>query len=212
MLYTLHQLTPFLHSFGYLAIFLVIAGESMGIPLPGETLLLSSAIYAGTTHQLNVFGIILAAFLGAVIGDNLGFVIGYYGGFPLLKKFARVFKIKDSKIKVGQYLFMKHGGKIVFFGRFVSILRTWAAFLAGVNRMPWKRFLFFNAAGGLLWSTFYGILGFGLGRGVHWLSRPLRYTFFVVGTLFVVWSFFYIEHNIRKLEKKAEEALPGPLK
>ncbi len=200
-----------INTFGYLAVFLIIAGESMGFLLPGETILISASIYAGTTHRLNIFFVIIAAVLGAVIGDNLGYLIGRWGGFKLLRRFGKYLKIDDKIIKVGQYLFMLHGGKIVFFGRFVSFLRAWAAFLAGVNRMHWKKFLIFNAAGGIFWASYYGTLGYLFGKHVHQFSRPIRITFFILGMLFVVASFLYVHYNLKSLEKKAEKALPGPL-
>src|SRR5438105_1821465 len=105
------NLVELINMFGYLAVFLVIAGESMGLLLPGETILVSASIYAGTTHRLNIFFVVISAILGAIIGDNLGYLIGRWGGFKLLKRFGRYLKLDDKKIKVGQYLFMKHGGK-----------------------------------------------------------------------------------------------------
>jgi membrane protein DedA with SNARE-associated domain len=205
------DLLIYIHQFSYIAIFIIIAGESMGIPLPGETMLLTASIYAGTTHRLSILFVILAASLGAIIGDNLGYIIGRKGGYPLLRHFGKYIKLDEAKLKVGQYLYMRQGGKIVFFGRFVTVLRTWAAFLAGVNKMHWKSFLLFNAGGGIVWASFYGTLGFLLGRHVQYLSRPLRVVLFFVGTAFVITSFLYMYNNIKRLEKKAEQALPGPL-
>jgi membrane protein DedA with SNARE-associated domain len=212
MLPTFDDIHHLISTFGYLAIFLIIAGESMGIPLPGETTLVSAAIYAGVTHRLNPVYIILAAFLGAVVGDNIGFLIGKVGGYRLLRRFGKYIKLDESKLKVGQYLFMLHGGKIVFIGRFFSLLRTWAAFLAGVNKMHWKKFLFFNAAGGFVWASFYGSFGFLLGRHFSEFSRTVRISFFIIGTLFVIFTTIYLYYNLKALEKKAEKALPGPLK
>src|SRR5258708_33637555 len=124
---------------GYLGVFFGIGGESMGFLLPGETILISASIYAGTTHKLNIFFVVLSAILGAVIGDNIGYLIGRWGGFKLLRRFGKYLKIDDKIIKVGQYLFMLHGGKIVFFGRFINFLRAWAAFLAGRKRVCWEK-------------------------------------------------------------------------
>ena len=90
----------------------------------------------------------MAAIIGAVVGDNIGFGIGWFGGYPLLRRFGKYVRLDEAKLKVGRYIFMRHGAKVVFFGRFVSVLRTYAAFLAGTNRMHWSRFLVANAAGG----------------------------------------------------------------
>jgi membrane protein DedA with SNARE-associated domain len=206
------DLIPIINHFGYFAVFFVIAAESMGIPMPGETILVTAAIYAGRTHHINIFFVVVAAIFGAIVGDNLGFAIGKSGGYPLLRKFGKYIKLDEPKLKVGQYLFLKHGGQIVFFGRFISILRTWAAFLAGVNRMHWKSFLAYNAAGAIVWASFYGTMGYLLGRSFNQFTLPIRITFFIVGTLFVIGSLFYTHYNLKALEKKAEKALPGHLK
>src|SRR5262245_37516099 len=131
----------------------------MGVPLPGEYAADADAVYAGTTHKLDIFGVIAAAAAGAVIGDNIGYEIGRWVGFPLLVRHGPRIGLDERRLKLGQYLFLRYGGMIVFFGRFVALLRTLAALLAGVNRMPWPRFFFFNAAGGLISSSIFGFGG-----------------------------------------------------
>ena len=199
--------TQFVHLYGYYAIFLIIAAESLGFLLPGETTLITTSIYAGTTHKLNIFLIILAAMLGAIIGDNIGYLIGRYGGYALLHKFGGVLKIDDDRLKVGQYLFRLHGSKIVFFGRFISFLRSWAAFFAGVNKMHWKEFLLYNALGGIFWAAFYGTLGYFFGKGVGVVSTPIRYAFFLVGIFYLVISTLYLHRNLKSIEEKAKREL-----
>ena len=132
-------LTQLLATYGYLVVLLFVAIESTGIPFPGETMLLVAAIAAGTTHQLSIAWVIVAAALGAILGDNLGFWVGHEGGYRLLRRYGRYIRLDERRLKLGQYLFLKHGGKVVFFGRFVAVLRAWAAFLAGTNRMAWRR-------------------------------------------------------------------------
>ncbi len=141
-------LVALLTTYGYWAVFAGIAIESMGIPFPGETMLLVATIYAGTTHQLAPVLIIAAAASGAILGDNLGFWVGREGGYRLLRRYGHLVRLNERKLKLGLYLFRRHGGKVVFFGRFVAVLRMWAAFLAGTNRMAWPRFLLFNAPSG----------------------------------------------------------------
>jgi len=141
---TVPGLTSLLTTYGDFAVFACIAIESTGIPFPGETMLLVAAIYAGTTHQLSLPLVIAAAATGAILGDNLGFWAGREGGYRLLRRNARFLRLDERKLKLGLYLFMRHGGKVVFFGRFVAVLRMWAASLSGTNRMGWKRFLLFN--------------------------------------------------------------------
>ena len=147
------DLQHFLATYGYWAVFFFVAIESIGIPFPGETMLLVAAIDAGTTHQLSIVLVIAAATCGAIVGDNIGFWVGREGGYRVLRRYGRYIGFDERKLKVGIYLFRKHGGKVVFFGRFVAVLRAWAAFLAGVNRMPWGRFLLFNALGDLCKSA-----------------------------------------------------------
>jgi membrane protein DedA with SNARE-associated domain len=139
--------------YGYAAVGVVIGLESMGIPLPGETMLVLAAIYAATHSDLQISGVIGAAALGAILGDNVGYWLGREFGYPLLLRYGRYLGVSETRIKLGQYLFLRHGGKVVFFGRFIAVLRVLAAFLAGVNRMEWKSFLIANATGGVVWST-----------------------------------------------------------
>ena len=153
------DLLHLLNTYGYWAVLVFVAIESTGIPFPGETMLLVAAIYAGTTHRLSIALVIAAAASGAILGDNLGFWIGREGGYRLLRRYGRYIRLEERRLKLGQYLFMRHGGKVVFFGRFVAVLRAWAAFLAGTNRMPWAPFLIYNALGGIIWATLYGLGG-----------------------------------------------------
>src|SRR5260370_20885951 len=104
-------------------------------------MLLVATIYAGTTHQLAPVLIIAAAESFAILGDNLGFWVGREGGYRLLRRYGHLVRLNERKLKLGLYLFRRHGGKVVFFGRFVAVLRMWAAFLAGVNPKPGLRFL-----------------------------------------------------------------------
>ena len=111
------------------------------------------------------------------IGDNIGFGIGWFGGYALLRRFGKYIRLDEPKLKVGRYIFIRHGAKVVFFGRFVSILRTYAAFLAGTNRMRWTHFLIANAAGGLVWSVLYGVTAFELASAISKLSAPFEIAF-----------------------------------
>ena len=148
-------LTHLVQSYGYYAVFVLIALESMGVPLPGETGLIAAAIYAGSTHQLNVVVLAAVAASAAIIGDNAGYWIGRTGGQRLAERYGRYVRLDRAKLKVGRYLFARHGVKVVAIGRFIAVLRTYAALFAGIAAMRWSRFLTANAAGGLLWSGFY---------------------------------------------------------
>jgi membrane protein DedA with SNARE-associated domain len=163
---TSDDLRQMLVNYGYIAILLVVAVEAMGIPVPGETMLILASVYAGTTHHLEIGLVIVAAAAGAILGDNLGFLAGQYGGYRLVHRYGRYVRLDERKLRVGERLFERHGGKVVFFGRFLPILRVWAAFLAGTHRMGWYRFLGFNAAGGVVWATSIGLAGYLFGASL----------------------------------------------
>ena len=200
-----------LQSIGYLAVALFVGVESLGVPLPGETMLITAAVFAATTHQLSIVGIIAAAIIGAVVGDNIGFGIGWYGGYPLLRRYGRYIRLDEAKLKVGRYIFMRHGAKVVFFGRFVSVLRTYAAFLAGTNRMHWTRFLVANALGGIVWATLYGVGAYLASGVITTLSTPVAIGLGALAVVVIVAGAVFVRMNIRRLEALAEAALPGPL-
>ncbi len=160
------DVTQMIGQYGYGAVALAVGIESIGIPFPGETMLIAAAVYAGSTHQLSVTLVVVAAAAGAIMGDNIGFWIGREFGFRFLLRYGRYVRVTEPRIKLGQYLFLRHGGKVVFFGRFVAVLRALAAALAGTNRMSWLRFLAFNAAGGIAWATIYGFGAYLLGQQI----------------------------------------------
>jgi len=205
------DLQHFLVTYGYWAVFVFVAIESIGIPFPGETMLLVAAIDAGTTHQLSIVLVILAATCGAILGDNLGFWIGREGGYRLLRRYGRYIGFNERRVKLGLYLFRTQGGKIVFFGRFVAVLRAWAAFLAGVNRMQWSRFLVFNALGGVSWATLYGLGGYFLGEEIHRLTGSVGIVTIVLAVLIIIASLIFVRRQEKQLEEKAEKAFPGPI-
>ena len=206
------NLDSLLATYGYLAVFVFVGVESIGVPVPGETMLVTAAIYAGTTGRLSIFWVIVASSAGAIVGDNIGYVIGRTGGYRLVKRYGRYIGLEEDRLRLGQYLFDKHGSKVVFFGRFVSVLRIFAAFLAGVNQMHWRRFLIFNAAGGIVWSTIYGVAAFLLGKQLLQLSGPVDFTLAVVGVAVIIVVIVFLRRNEARLQREADRAMLGPLK
>jgi membrane protein DedA with SNARE-associated domain len=158
-----HTLATLLGTYGCWVVFLLVAVESIGIPVPGETVLLLASVYASTTHRLSVALVILAAAMGAILGDNIGYLVGREGGYRLIHRYGRYVRLDARKLRLGEHLFHTHGGKVVFFGRFVPVLRIWAAFLAGTTRMSWRRFLLCNAGGGVVWAVVMGSLAASVG-------------------------------------------------
>jgi membrane protein DedA with SNARE-associated domain len=204
-------LDDLLSNYGYLAVFAIIAIESLGIPAPGETMLVTAAVYAGATGNLLIEGVILAAIAGAIVGDNIGYAIGRRGGYRLLMRHGSKLRINHGHLKVARYVFERHGGKVVFFGRFIAILRTYAAFLAGVGQMEWRRFLAWNAAGGIVWATIFGLLGYYGQKAFEKLSTPINVTLGVVGVIAIVAFTVALRRRTERLADVAERAYPGPL-
>jgi membrane protein DedA with SNARE-associated domain len=197
--------------YGYWVVATIVALESVGLPLPGETTLIAAAIYAGSTHKLSIAFVILAAFVGAVVGDSIGFWIGREVGFPVVVRYGRYIHLTERRIKLGQYIFRQHGGKVVFFGRFVAVLRALAALLAGVGRMAWPRFLMFNVSGGAVWATLYGLAAYILGDTINQLSAPVGLTIFAIAAIAVAVGSIIVWRNRARLEVEAEQKFPGPL-
>ena len=198
-------------TYGYWAVFIIVALESLGIPLPGETILIAAGTYAGHTHKLSPWGIFAAAAAGAIIGDNIGYWIGDKGGYRLLRRYGHYVRFDESKMKIGRYIFDRHGAKVVFFGRFVSILRTYAAFLAGTNRMHWRTFLVFNAAGGIVWSAIYTFAAYAVGNTLRNVSGTLNIILGVVAAVVIIITILVIRSHASRLAAAAEAAYPGPL-
>jgi membrane protein DedA with SNARE-associated domain len=206
-----HTLDRLLSNYGYAAVGVFVMIESLGVPFPGETMVIAAALYAGSTHHLSVWLIWAAASAGAVIGDNVGFGIGHWGGYRLLLRYGSKIRLNQGKLKVGRLMFDRHGGKVVFFGRFVSILRTYAAFLAGTNRMRYGRFLAFNAAGGITWAAIYSFGFYYAGGALKGVRGPVDYGLGAAAAVVLVAGMWWIRRNERRLEAEAERAYPGPL-
>jgi membrane protein DedA with SNARE-associated domain len=197
--------------YGYLAVFILVGAESLGVPVPGETALILAGAYAGHTHRLSPWWIFAVAVAGAIIGDNIGFWIGHRFGYPLARKYGRHVWINERKLKIGRYIFDAHGQKVVFFGRFVSILRTYAAFLAGSSRMQWSRFLPANAAGGILWAGAFTFAAYLAGNAITHLSGTIDLIIGGVALLGIATILLVISRQTNRLGPRAEAAYPGPL-
>ena len=206
-----HELNHLLSTYGYAAVFLIVGAESSGIPVPGETTLTPAAIYAGTTHGLNITGVIIAAAAGAIVGDNIGYLIGRSGGYRLLRRYGHYVRVNEHRVKIGRYLFERHGGKVVFFGRFVAVLRTYAAFLAGTMKMHWRRFLVFNAAGGIVWAVAFGVAFYYFGSALTSFTARIDIAIAAAAVLLFVGGFILLRRKEAELGVAAERAYPGPL-
>jgi membrane protein DedA with SNARE-associated domain len=194
-------------SYGLWILFIGIMLEALGVPLPGETALVSAALYAASTDNLAIGSVILVAALAATIGGTVGYAIGRSIGLPLLVRYGRYVRLDERRLKIGEYLFLRHGGKIVFFGRFVALLRTFAALLAGANRMSLPRFLLMNAAGGVVWAAVFGTGAYLLGEQIKRVTGPITFVLLIVAIGLVIAGVIYFRRHERELEQRAELAI-----
>lgn len=151
---------------GYWAVAGVLLLENGGLPLPGEFVLLTASFLAYSEHELQLPWIIVVATIVTTVGGSLGFAIGYHGGRPLLERYQSVFRIQAKTVEQGETLFARFGAITVFFARFVFGMRVIASPLAGVLRMPWRKFLVWNFLGATVWVTVVSTAGYLFGR--HW--------------------------------------------
>ena len=165
-----HSILEFLRNavvhYGYWAVAVALLLENTGVPAPGETTLLVASFLAYSGHELQLSWIIVVAIVAATLGDNLGFALGYYGGRPLFHRYQSFFRIPPDTIARGEKLFARFGAVTIFLARFIFGLRIIAGPLAGVLRMPWRRFLIFNALGAAFWVTVISSVGYVFGK--HW--------------------------------------------
>jgi membrane protein DedA with SNARE-associated domain len=202
-----HQLDGLFAEYGYAVIFFGIMLESIGLPLPGESLMIAAALYAATTHRLSILELVPVAATGAIIGDQIGYFVGRWIGVRYLTEWGRKIGITRDRLDLGQFLFRKYGAEVVFFGRFVAILRTFAAVLAGANRMPWPSFLKWNALGGIGWTTLYGFGAYLLGDAAKYVSGPLGITLGIAATAALLAAFLFVKKNEKRLLEQAHREM-----
>jgi membrane protein DedA with SNARE-associated domain len=167
-------LESILLSVGYPMVFLLIMGESAGVPLPGETAVLIAGGAAGAGKGFNIWLVFTCAAAGAIVGDTIGYWIGRKGGRALLTKLSGKLWFKPDHIEKAERFFARHGGKAVFFGRSVSYLRVFTALMAGVSHMYYPRFLLYNALGGIVWAGLVSFLGYKFGQHLDVVERIIK--------------------------------------
>jgi len=202
-MFLLHHLDHLLARYGYGVVGVTVMLESMGAPLPGESMLIGTALYCAATHRLDIGWVIVVAIAGAIMGDNFGYLIGRSIGFRALARWGGKVGLTPDRLTLGRYLFRKHGGKVVFFGRFIAILRTFAALLAGANKMPWHSFLFYNAMGGIGWAGGYSLAAYMLGKEATRIAGPLGIALGVFAVLIIGSLFVFLKRNEKRLTEDA---------
>jgi membrane protein DedA with SNARE-associated domain len=200
---------------GYPLLFLIVMGEASGVPVPGETALITASILA-SRGKLQIELVIVLAAVAAIVGDNIGYLIGRKGGRWLLERPGRFYSQRRQVLETGEPFFKRHGSKAVFFGRFILGLRVWASWLAGATHMNWRSFVLWNALGGICWAATIGLLSYYLGRaagdavktfGLFGLAAALL----AIGTAI----FAHRRHRLARERKRsestrAEAATPSP--
>ena len=166
----LHSLEPTLNSFGYLAVVGLVFFEDFGVPVPGETVLILAAVYAGP-GRLNVELVALLGFFGALLGDNIGFAIGHFGGRPLVERYGRYIFLTPERLHTATEFFERQGGKIIIVARFIEGLRQANGIIAGTTGLHWSRFLIFNAIGAALWVAVWTSVGYFSGSHIDTIYR-----------------------------------------
>jgi membrane protein DedA with SNARE-associated domain len=195
---------PLIVRHGYAVVFIVVLLEGAGSPLPGETALVLAAVYAGATGRLDIATVLLVAVAGGILGGTIGYWIGRSVSSEFLGKYGKWIGLTENRLALGRHLFERHGGKIVFFGRFIAVLRIVAALLAGLNRYDFKRFFLFNTAGVVAWAAIMGLGGYFFGDAMTRVSGPLG----AIGLAFaaaVVVAFFVVLRQEKKFESKLSE-------
>ena len=196
-------MTHFFTDHGLPLLAVVVMLESFGIPLPGETALIAFGVLASQGHY-SIESVIVAAAAGAIVGDNLGYwLIGRLGGRALFRRWQWLSRYADRVLPRAEAVMARHGGKTVFFGRFVAVLRYTVAWIAGLSRMPWWRFLFWNAAGGIAWATGVGLIAYYSGEAAA--SAVQRYGLYAIAGVAVAAALGWI--SVRHVRRRAEERL-----
>ncbi len=199
-----------LHTYGYAAVFLAPLVESTGVPFPGETTLLLAAAYAATTGRLSIVGVVACAAAGATLGDNLGYGIGRAVGPQLLHRAGRWLRVRPERIELLHRFFLRRGGIAVVLARFIAILRTVGALVAGAAEMPYRVFLPCNLLGAAAWSTAYGLLGYELGDAYRHLGGTIASVAGIAGLSILLLLLLGVALARRRLERWAVGEPPSP--
>jgi membrane protein DedA with SNARE-associated domain len=193
----LNALSGPLNHYGYLAVFFLVMVEDFGVPVPGETILIAAAIYAGN-QQLNIVAVGLVGFIAAVIGDNIGFAIGHFGGRALALRWGKYVFLTEERLNKAEVFFDRHGGKIIVVARFIEGLRQANGIIAGITGMHWRRFAIFNAIGAALWVGTWVSLGYLAGNHIDTIYRYItNYSAYVAIALVIVIAALIVRRVLR---------------
>ena len=202
------NLPELVREFGYPAIGVGVLVVSAGFPIPVGELLVAAAIYASQTHRLDIRLLLLIASAGATVGGAVGFGIGYWGGARLLERYGRFVGLGPARVRLGQFLFRRHGGKIVFFIRFMPLLAPFGGVLAGMNRMPWRRFLVFDILGGVAWAAVMALGPYFFGEAFSAVGRPVGIAGILALVVLAVFGARRMKRYEARLQAEADAEAP----
>src|SRR5436305_700720 len=192
---------------GYPLLFALVMSESSGVPVPGETALITASVLA-SDGKLEIEFVIALAAAGAIVGDNIGYLIGRKGGRWILERPGAFHRQRQEVLRVGEPFFDRHGPKAVFFGRFLLGLRVWASWLAGATRMHWRSFVLWNALGGIAWATTIGLIAYFLGHSAGNAIETFG-LFGLVAAVFAIVSFVVLHRRHRRRGRAEPAPAPG---
>jgi membrane protein DedA with SNARE-associated domain len=195
-------------TWGYWAVALFVLAEAFGVPLPGETAVIIAGTYAGHSHHLSPWTIFAVASAAALAGGQIGYVLGRSGGYRLVRRWGHKIRLDESKLRIARYLFDTYGSKVVFFGRFVTILRTYAAFLAGTTRMRLSRFAFANAASAIVWAAVVTFASYTAGDALRRTSEAITWILVGLAVVIMVVLFLFARRRADEFAARAEAAYP----
>jgi membrane protein DedA with SNARE-associated domain len=208
----MHLIAHLIHEYGLIAVAAIVALECVGFPVPGETALLGAAIDAGTKRDLNIGAVIIVTACAAIAGRVIGYVMGRELGYRLVLRYGNYLGLTEGRIKLAQYLFLRHGGKIIFVSQFVPVLRSFAGLLAGANVMPWRNFLVANAISSSVWAVGYGYAAYWAGREFEHSHRHVAIFLVIIAVIVIIAIGIFVHRREAQLIARAERAMPGPLK
>ena len=202
----LNALSGPLNHYGYLAVFFLVMIEDFGVPVPGETILIAAAVYAGA-GRLNVIAVGVIGFVAAVIGDNIGFAIGHYGGRALVLRWGRYVRLTGERLDKAEIFFQRHGAWIITVARFIEVLRQANGIVAGTTGLRWRRFLAFNALGAALWVGTWVSLGYLAGSHIDAIYPDItRYSYYLLIALAVVLAAYIARRILRRTAPARRQA------
>ncbi len=205
----LHKLEPVLNKYGYAAVLGLVLIEDFGVPVPGETVLILASVYAGT-GRLNIVLVALLGFLGAVVGDNIGFAVGHFGGRPLVDRYGRYILLTPERVERATSFFERHGGKIIVVARFIEGLRQANGIIAGLSGMHWARFLAFNALGAALWVGVWASVGYASGPHINSVyNTATKYELYLAIAFGLLVAALVARHVMRRRRRSREREREG---